>query len=330
MSKETPDSPTHLPRMRFAVSGASGFLGGVIAREAHLGGHQVMVWTQAASPPRFPASCARHETWRESAADLAAQIRAFRPDCIVHGAGSASVAGSISAPYADLQASLGTWSLLLEAVRLSGEYPLVIFPSSAAVYGNPAVLPVMEDAPRLPVSPYGMHKMLCEQLAASYHQHFGIPIVVLRLFSVFGPSQRRLLVRELFERCSSPTESLVVGGTGAETRDFLSEWCVASAVMAVAGLGAHPDNPASGRTLNLASGEERSVLEVAHCLRDLVCPGRPVSCRGETRPGDPARWHADISELRRIIPGWAPLPFRTAMERTVACWQAVPAQISPS
>lgn len=329
MSKESPHTGTQKLPVRIAVSGVSGFLGGVVARAAHAQGHKVMGWTSEGSVPRFASACARHETWNTSVESLAGHLRAFRPQCIVHCAGSASVASSLQSPYADLQASFGTWSLLLEAVRVSGERPLIIFPSSAAVYGNPSTLPVKEDAPLLPISPYGTHKKLCEELAASYHRHFGIPVVVLRLFSVFGPSQRRLLVHELFERCSSSADHLMIAGTGAETRDFLSEWCVSDAILSVARLHGDSGNlPALPRILNLASGEEHSVFDVATRLRDLVCPERPITCLGQELTGNPSRWHADTSALRRLIPHWQPLPIQIAMERTVAEWRLLREQSS--
>jgi UDP-glucose 4-epimerase len=310
--------------MRIAVTGGSGFLGSVLSREASRMGHEVMVWTQQGPPAGSEAAGTLHLTWEASPAGLAGHISAFAPDCIIHCAGSASVADSLKDPHADLRASLGTWSVLLEEVRLSGGRPLVIFPSSAAVYGNPAALPVREDAPRRPVSPYGMHKKLCEDLAAEYLAHFGVPTLVLRLFSVLGPSQKRLLVRELYERCAADTGDVVIAGTGGETRDFLSEWCVADAMVSLAALSKQTGSEVPGSVLNLASGEERTVLEVAHCMRDLVCPGRPVSCRGEARPGDPVRWHADVAGIKKLVPAWRPLPFRTALERTVAAWRTNP------
>lgn len=323
MSKETPSGHDHLASVRVAVSGTSGFLGGVIAREASSRGCEVLAWTRNGVLPRFPSACGRHHTWENSPEILAAHIREFKPHCVVHGAGSASVASSLNDPFCDLQASFGSWSVLLEAVRLSGERPLVIFPSSAAVYGNPSSLPVQEKAPLLPISPYGMHKKLCEDLGSSYHRHFAVPVVILRLFSVFGPSQRRLLLHELFERCSSAAESLVIAGTGNESRDFLSEWCVADAVLAIAQQSQSLKTQLSpAQALNLASGEERSVLDVAHHLRDLVCPGRPVKCLGEDRPGNPLRWHADITALRDLIPAWSPLSFKRALEKTVNAWRA--------
>ena len=308
---------------RVAVSGASGFLGAVVARESVKRGGEVLAWSrsisQLGSSGAGPAP--RTEAWPQDPHRLASQISEFQPDCIVHCAGSASVAASLTDPHADLMASFGTWSLMLEAVRLSGQRPLLIFPSSAAVYGNPQMLPVGEDAPLLPISPYGVHKKLCEDLAASYQAHFGLPILIVRLFSVFGPTQRRLLVRELFEKCASSDQRLVIGGTGLETRDFLSEWCVADAILCLASQGKVAP-PSCHSTFNLASGRELSILEMASSVRDLICPERPIECLGQIRPGDPTRWHADISRLRAQIPEWAPRPFALMLDQTIREWRS--------
>jgi UDP-glucose 4-epimerase len=220
-------------------------------------------------------------------------------------------------PAADYQASVGTWAALLEGVRRSSVRPLVFFPSSAAVYGNPVALPVAEDAPLQPVSPYGWHKLMAETLARSYADTFGIRIVIARLFSVLGGLQRKLLAYELFERLLREDGALKLLGTGRETRDFLDADDLGEAILDLATLPA----AASPLIVNVASGAETSTLELARQIVRVCAPGREVTCCGLPRPGDPLRWRADVSRLRSLLPGRRWTPVEAALHKAIALWR---------
>ncbi len=312
MSKDYPTARSAPKRLKIAITGASGFLGRVMARESEERGHEVLRLSRRAADAVVAVD------WDQSPEILAGQLRGFAPDCVIHCAGSASVAASLEAPHLDLQASVGTWTHLLEALRFSGVNPLVLFPSSAAVYGNPDKLPVDERAALQPISPYGRHKKIAESLAEEYRARFGLNVVVLRLFSVFGPTQKRLLVRELFEKHTGGPGAVEIGGSGQETRDFLSEWCVADAMLQ---LSSQPKTTGEW-VFNLASGVERSIMEVACEMRTITQSGKEIICLQQARPGDPARWHADTQRIRLRLPGWSPLPFDVALQRTVADWMS--------
>lgn len=305
--------------MRLLVTGAAGFLGRVMVREARAAGHETWAAGRESSQGP-PGSHTLTIDWDLHPKVLAGQLREIQPDCIIHCSGSASVAQSMQDPHEDLRASFGTWSHLLEAVRLSQCRPLVIFPSSAAVYGDPERLPVREDAPLHPISPYGWHKMLCECLAREHHDHFGLPVVITRLFSVFGASQHRLLVRELFDRFHSTGDTVDIHGTGAETRDFLSEWDVSSALLRLAserGRFTQPDTP---WIFNLASGHQRSILEMAQAIAAGLGSEKSIRCLNHKRPGDPLHWEACTERLQTFLPGWQALPFQEALQRTLHHW----------
>jgi len=299
------------------ITGARGFLARVVAQGARSAG-----WRVTMAGRGLPTESGDlHYTCdpADKAPKLAAWLERVKPDVIFHGAGSADVRSSFSDPAADLQASLGTWSLWLEAARLWGGRPLMIFPSSAAVYGTPEKLPITETAPCCPISPYGMHKWFGEQLAAQYHTHFGVPTVVLRLFSVFGPHQRRLLVWELYQRLQKSSPALEVLGSGNESRDYLFESDVAAAVLLLAAdAKAIAEN--GPRCYNLASGREISVLQLATLLRDLLGDTRPIHCKGEARLGDPSRWCADASRFRADFASWSCTPLEHAMRLTLHEW----------
>jgi UDP-glucose 4-epimerase len=275
--------------LRILVTGGLGFVGGSLARHALSRGHTVVGTALAEDlgrDPGFPLSAPATED------ALRALVEEVAPDAVFHGAGRASVAGSITAPGDDFAGSVLPWQSLLEAVRRSSRRPLLILPSSAAVYGDPATLPVAEDAPLAPISPYGFHKRLCETLGAEYAACFGLDVLVARLFSVIGPAQKRLLLWEIYSQLTGPSASATLQGTGRESRDFLHVDDVAEALLRLAAA-----RRGGCEILNVASGEETSVLTLAEAVRDRVAPGKAIACLGQARPGDPARWRADVSRM---------------------------------
>ncbi|HSP63443.1 MAG TPA: NAD-dependent epimerase/dehydratase family protein, partial [Pyrinomonadaceae bacterium] len=168
--------------------------------------------------------------------------------------------------------------------------------------------------------PYGFHRAMCETLARESAECFGLRIIVCRLFSVFGAGQRRLLIWELFKQLSGPNEIAWLDGTGSESRDFLHVDDVAGAVFRLAEKFAQSPSGCF-EIINVASGEETKVADIAGQIRDLVAPGKDVRCRGTSRPGDPLNWRGKISKLRSMIPAWKPRPTITSLNECVTAWQ---------
>lgn len=312
--------------MRILITGSRGFLGGSVGRFSVRAGHEVLGIGRSSQP---------EADWRGqyiqadvAHSDLSGIIREFAPDVILHAAGTASVSASFHAPIDDLRAAILPWANTLDSVQRSGFKALVVFPSSAAVYGNPARLPVREDAPVAPISPYGFHKATCELLAREYATCFGFDIVICRFFSVFGTAQRRLLVWELYEQFVGPDSIVWLQGTGAESRDYLHIDDVTAAILELA------NNRLNGRRrgrcliVNVASGEEIAVLDVAQQIGALVAPEKEIRCRGMKRQGDPRHWRADISLLRSLVPSWQPRPLSLTLPQCLAAWQKRPESFS--
>ncbi len=322
--------------MRILVTGVTGFVGGSVAGVAARLGHDVIGVARSGLAPRAadaardgaasgpeprapadPFPVARVEG-DEALVDLCAS---FAPEAVVHAAGPSSVAASLTAPRDDFEGGVITWLAVLEAVRRSGARPVVLLPSSAAVYGDPA-LPVGEGAPLRPISPYGFHKLHAELLADEYAACFGLDVVVARLFSVFGPAQRRLLVWELFEQLTGPGEAAWIQGTGHETRDFLHVDDVALAVLAIFEARRAARSIARAERINVASGEEISVLDLAALMKDALGSTKPVLCRGLERPGDPRRWQADVTRLHALMAPSRPRSPRSTLPECIAAWRA--------
>jgi UDP-glucose 4-epimerase len=305
--------------LRILVTGSNGFVGGSVGRAAARAGHELLGVARTSQPAHgWPGRFAQADVL---VSDLSGIVRDFAPDAVFHCAGTASVAASFNAPLDDLRAAVLPFANTLDAVRCAAPASLVVFPSSAAVYGDPPRLPVEEDTPARPISPYGFHKLACELLAREYAECFGVRTVVCRLFSVFSPAQRRLLVWELFKQFAGQDETVWLEGTGAETRDYLHADDAAAALLAIA--ERLNDDPSAPRltTVNVASGEETSVMELAERVRAQVAPPKSIRCRNVARAGDPRAWRADVTRLRSLAPDWRPRPLAEALAACVAAWQ---------
>lgn len=256
------------------ITGARGFLGKLLAAEALRRGLRV-VDTGAL---RLPCD------------ELGPLVAAERPSLVIHAAGPTSVAGSFHDPQGDFRGSVQATQGLLEAVRRGAPGARVVYLSSAAVYGDPASLPISEAATPGPISPYGFHKLMSELLVRQYATLHGVPGASARIFSAYGPGLGRQVIYELFRRVQ-PGEPLRLDGTGDESRDFIHGADVARAAFTIAERG-----PCRGEVYNVASGAETTLRQLASSIRVLTHPGE-VHFSGETRRGDPARWRADVSAL---------------------------------
>jgi UDP-glucose 4-epimerase len=300
------------------VTGVSGFIGGSIAGAwARAGARVVGLRRGPMSPLALDAEIEiRQCTF--AAARLTETIEHFAPEVLLHAAGSASVAASMADPNTDFNDAVSSFQIVLEAVRKSRHRPLIVYPSSAAVYGNPQRLPVSEDAALAPVSPYGHHKVIAETLARGYATCFGLRVLALRMFSVFGPRQRRLLVWDLFRQFR--TQDVVhVRGTGDEVRDFLHVEDIAVALATIAG-----NLTQSYTVANLASGRGTNVREMALMIGRLLASEKEIHFGGYKQPGDPDCWIADTAMAERLgagIPTGGAYDLENRIAETLRSWR---------
>jgi UDP-glucose 4-epimerase len=217
------------------------------------------------------------------------------PTTIYHLAGGSSVGGSIAQPQEDFSRTVVGTQRLLDWIRVSAPGCAVVAVSSAAVYGSDHLGPIAETASLLPISPYGQHKRMMEQLCESYAQSFGLRATVVRLFSVYGPLLRKQLLWDLCNRLLAGQRQLLLGGTGAELRDWT---CVRDVVRLLAvALG---DPAHSFQILNGGSGVGTPVVEIAGKLAGVWGNGASVAFSGVSRAGDPASLIADSTRLDRL------------------------------
>lgn len=276
------------------VTGAAGFLGHYIVE--HFAGRRWKVVAVDHLPPttaKFAPGIVYHRL-RMPNSLLTPLIAAEAPDVCVHCAGSASVGFSLENPSADFHSNTVLTFELLEALRRNAPRCRFVMLSSAAVYGNPAALPVRESDATAPLSPYGFHKLQCEMLCAEFTRFFDVPTAVARIFSAYGPGLRKQVVWDICRRVLTKG-TLPMHGTGRESRDFIHASDIARGIFTLAEAA-----PAEGEVYNLASGREVSIGELTCLLLAELAPTVKAEFDGAPTPGDPINWLADISKIRAL------------------------------
>jgi UDP-glucuronate 4-epimerase len=187
--------------------------------------------------------------------------------------------------------------------------------STSSVYGRFAT--GNEEAPLAPVSPYGITKLAAEQLCRAYSLNAGLPVTILRLFSVYGPRQRPDMGYHIFIRALLNDEVITVDGDGTDSR---SNTFVLDCVQGIT-LAFEQPKQSTGETFNIGGGEEVNVNQVLAMLAELSGK-EPRIVHGPPRPGDQRRTVADISKARRLL-GYS--PSTTVREGLAAqlAWQRV-------
>jgi UDP-glucose 4-epimerase len=299
------------------ITGVAGFLGRYVARQFTRDGWRV-IGLDDVPPENAPA--ANYRRMRLPSPAFAELLRTDRPDVCVHCAGRASVPLSMEDPAADFRGNTVLTFELLDALRQHRPSCRFLFLSSAAVYGNPELLPIRETHPVAPLSPYGFHKRQCELLCEEFARIYGVPTASVRIFSAYGPGLRRQVVWDICEKVIT-TGALRLRGTGSETRDFIHAADVARALAVLA-----EKAPAEGEAYNLASGREVTIAELAALVVSSLRKEVEPLFDGGVRPGDPLQWRADISRIEQL--GFAPAVTLEHGVQAVATWSS--AELMPA
>jgi UDP-glucose 4-epimerase len=187
---------------------------------------------------------------------------------------------------------------LLEAAKHTPEKRFV-FASSSSIYGQAEALPTTEDTIPRPFSPYGVTKLAAEHLCDAYHGNYGLEVVSLRYFSVYGPRQRPDMAFNIFCRAALERRPLTLFGDGRQTRDFTYVADVVAATRAAA------DQPeVAGRVFNIGGGSQVSVNEAIELLESYA--GHPLEVeRHAVERGDVRNTGADTRRAREHL-GFVP------------------------
>lgn len=280
------------------VTGGAGFLGRVVAREYARRGWAVMgighsSWTGD------EARRIGYSTWHSASVDLAGLSRITTlVDVVVHCAANGSVPYSLTHPLDAFRRTVQTTAEVLQFCRSLPRPPMIVYPSSAAVYGAAQDEALSESSPSNPVSPYGYHKRMTEDLLASYACHGGPRAAIIRFFSIYGPGLDKQLLWDASKKLTAGEPSVTFWGTGGETRDWIHVSDAARLIVASAQL----EDPFT--VLNGGSGQRTTVLDTLTLLREQLGSTSGIEFNGEVRAGDPRHYLADITRASAL--GWAP------------------------
>jgi UDP-N-acetylglucosamine/UDP-N-acetyl-alpha-D-glucosaminouronate 4-epimerase len=248
-------------------------------------------------------------------------------ELVLHQAALGSVPRSIRDPLQSHDVNVTGFLRVLEAARDAG-VRRVVYASSSSVYGDHPGLPKVEHAVGRPLSPYAASKRADELYAAAFGRCYGLELVGLRYFNVFGPRQDpdgpyAAVIPRWFAALRDGRE-VVIHGDGQTSRDFCPVDNVVQANLLAATTTA-PD--AVGQVFNVACGARTTLLELYELIRARVAAVRPAAAtqrpvHQELRAGDVRHSHADIG-LARLVLGYAPArTVREGLEPTAAWYLA--------
>jgi UDP-glucuronate 4-epimerase len=281
--------------MRYVVTGAAGFIGSHLSEALSARGHEVVAvdcFTDYYDPALKEENAAGLDVARLDLAEENLELAGV--DGVFHLAGQPGVRsfGDVFEEY--VRRNLLATRRVFEAAAAAGTR--VVFASSSSIYGDAERYPTPEEAEPRPISPYGITKLGCEQLAHAYSQGFGLDAVVLRYFTFYGPRQRPDMALARIVGALARGSSFELYGDGLQSRSFTY---VADGVEATI---AAMERGRPGAVYNVGGGEEATMREAIATLerlsgRTLDLVERPAAA------GDVRRTSADVGRIERDL-GW--------------------------
>jgi UDP-glucose 4-epimerase len=286
------------------ITGARGFIGRHVAKACAANGAKVFgIGHGAWSRPEYTLwGIAGWLNGDVSASNLTLLNGiAGSPDIVIHLAGGSSVGAAIGQPQEDFCRSVVSTAELLEWLRIKAAKAQLVAVSSAAVYGDGHTHRIPEVGQLAPYSPYGVHKLMMEQLCQSYAVTYGLSVIMPRLFSVYGAGLTKQFLWDACSQLRNETSDLSFGGTGREIRDWVHVHDVATIL---ANIGRHASEQAP--VVNIGTGEGTSVGLIASTLVSQwrntlgLQADRQVKFTGKMRVGDPFSLIADITKMSNL------------------------------
>ncbi|WP_276261484.1 NAD-dependent epimerase/dehydratase family protein [Haloglomus litoreum] len=286
---------------RVLVTGGAGFVGSHLAA-ALLPENEVRVLDDC-STGTAEAVPAEATLFEGDVADPEAVAEAMAGvDLVFHQAAMVSVPRSVEAPVACHRTNATGSLQVLDRARY--EDARVVLASSAAVYGEPAAVPVTETEPLVPESPYGVSKLAAEAYARTYADRYGLETVALRYFNIYGPGQAASdysNVITTFLRRARAGRPLAIHGDGGQTRDFVHVDDVVRANLAAA---TADGDAVAGTPINIGTGRSVTIRELAEQILSVTGSDSDI-VHTDAREGDVEDSRAAIDRARQLL-GYEP------------------------
>ncbi|MBP1886686.1 UDP-glucose 4-epimerase GalE [Sinorhizobium mexicanum] len=298
---------------RILVTGGAGYIGSHTAKLLRLEGIEPVVYDNLSTGNR---SAVRWGPFVQGdildTARLVEVMEQYQPAAIIHFAASAYVGESVADPAKYYNNNVRGTLSLLDACRQTG-LDKIIFSSSCATYGVPAVLPIDEATPQAPINPYGKTKLMAENMLADYAAAFGLNYVSLRYFNACGADpegdlgewhdpETHLIPRALMAAAGKIPHLEIFGddydtSDGTCVRDYIH---VADLARAHALAYRHLASGGANLALNLGTGRGCSIKEVLQAISEVTGHDVPVMFR-RRRCGDPPALYADAALAHRTL-----------------------------
>jgi nucleoside-diphosphate-sugar epimerase len=304
--------------MTYLVTGGAGFIGSHIVRTLLEQGAHVRVLDNFSTGRRenLQELDGSLEVLEGDIRDTARVSEAVRGvQVIFHEAAFISVPQSMAEPQTCFDVNVAGTSRLLDLARKAG-VRRVVTASSAAVYGDLEMFPLVEDTPLRPLSPYALSKRVTEMYAELFTGALDLEVVALRYFNVYGPRQhpgsQYAAAVPIFIRRLLDGEPVTIFGDGGQTRDLINVRDVVRA-----NLMAAEHASAAGQIFNICTGIETRLLDLLEVLFDLFADAKPPVFSG-VRAGDIYRSIGSPRKAEQLMGFRAHIPLPDGLKETVA------------
>ncbi|MFF0817432.1 NAD-dependent epimerase/dehydratase family protein [Rhodococcus sp. NPDC003318] len=306
--------------MRVVVTGGAGFIGSTLVDRLRGDGHRVLVLDdlsrgrEANIADALATDAVDLETLDIRSADLAPTLARFRPEVVFHLAAQIDVRNSVADPVFDAETNIVGTIRVATAARDAGARKIVFTSSGGSIYGVTDDLPVSEQAPVRPMSPYACSKVSGELYLDSFRRLHGLDCSHIAPANVYGPRQDphgEAGVVAIFAREMLAGRPTSLFGDGGNTRDYVFVEDVVSAFVAAAG------DRGSGLRFNIGTGVETSDVELNRLVSAATGATTAPVWKPE-RPGDVRRSALDAGLAHRVL-DWRPsVTLEEGIDRTVA------------
>ena len=305
------------------VTGGAGFIGSELVRQLAARGDRVQIVDNLVNGKRENVQDVLSDRVSLTETDVR-DLDALRPDLrhvrVVYHLACLGVRHSVHSPLENHDVNATATLRLLAASREAGVERFV-YVSSSEVYGTARWAPMTEEHPTFPCTVYGASKLAGECYARAFFRTYAYPTVVVRPFNAYGPRSHHEgdsgeVIPKFLLRCLAG-KPMIVFGDGSQTRDFTYVSDTAAGI-----LRAGETDAAIGETINLGSGSEVTINDLAHTIAEVT--GRPgaVIQHDAPRPGDVLRLCADVS-LARARVGYQPaIALADGLRRLMAWYEA--------
>lgn len=278
--------------MKVLITGANGFIGHHLFDFFLQNKYEVIGIDQFIRNPEEKIICAD----LTDSGEMKEHLSQISPDIIIHCAGAADVGKSVKDPKMDYESNVSiTHDLLFALHELGLHNTRFVFLSSAGIYGNPEVLPIREDMTTNPLSPYALHKIMCEECCKYFSRNYGMDMKIVRIFSAYGCGLKKQIFWDMFNKVQN-TGRLDMFGTGKESRDYIH---ISDLVRAIGMIVEKA--PREEIIYNVANGEEITIQEVAtEFAKAVQLDESQIFFDGQGKEGNPINWKADISKLQKL------------------------------